>query len=397
MRAASQQAVSPGRAILSGLCASLIGIGLARFAYTPLIPILIQQGWVTPAQAGYLGAANFTGYLLGALVASPAAERTGAALLLRAMMVLAVLAFFACAFPLSFSWLFLWRLAAGISGAVLMVLAAPTILPHLSEHRRGLGAGIIFTGVGLGIALSGTLVPLLLEAGLAATWSGLGVLSLVLTAIAWFGWPSQSSPFNPMPAAVPARVNWPLLVVLVIYGLDAVGLVPHMVFLVDFIARGLGHGLHEGALDWVMLGLGALLGPMAAGMIADRIGFGAAMRLALIIQGLIVAVTAVTSQPLLLAVMSFVMGALLPGIVPLVLGRLRELHPGDPRYQQRAWAWATIAYALMQAAAGYGFSWLYAASMNYRLLFAGAAAALLLALLVDLAFLRNPRHDSPAR
>ena len=47
--------VSGWRATLAGLCASLVGIGLARFAYTPLIPALIAAGWFSPAAAAYLG------------------------------------------------------------------------------------------------------------------------------------------------------------------------------------------------------------------------------------------------------------------------------------------------------------------------------------------------------
>ena len=62
------------RAMLAGLCASLVGIGLARFAYTPLIPVLVTEQWFDPAQAAYLGAANLAGYLAGALSA-PAHDR----------------------------------------------------------------------------------------------------------------------------------------------------------------------------------------------------------------------------------------------------------------------------------------------------------------------------------
>ncbi|MGH6880075.1 MAG: YbfB/YjiJ family MFS transporter, partial [Hypericibacter sp.] len=185
----------------------------------------------------------------------------------------------------------------------------------------------------------------------------------------------------------PSRIA---IVILIVYGLDAVGLVPHMIFLVDFVARGLGRGLHEGAFDWVLLGLGALVGPIGAGFLADRVGFRGAMRFALLVQGVIVAATTLLADPIMVAMSSFVMGAFIPGIVPPVLGRLRELHAGDPRRQQRAWARATIAFALMQAAAGYGFSWLYSVSLDYRLLFGGAAAALLLGFVLDIAFARSP-------
>jgi MFS family permease len=53
-------------ALAAGLAASLVGIGLSRFAYTPLVPALISAGWFTPADTAYLGAANLAGYLAGA-------------------------------------------------------------------------------------------------------------------------------------------------------------------------------------------------------------------------------------------------------------------------------------------------------------------------------------------
>ena len=144
--------------------------------YTPLIPAPIAARWFDPAQAVYLGAANLAGYLAGALLAPSMAGRAAAVTILRAMMALATVAFFACAMPLSFSWFFVWRSASGLAGGALMALAAPTVLPYVPAPRRGLAGGAIFTGIGLGIAASGTLVPLLLRLGLVETWCGVGAL-----------------------------------------------------------------------------------------------------------------------------------------------------------------------------------------------------------------------------
>src|SRR4051794_32484585 len=189
------------RGTASALCAVLVGIGLARFAYTPLVPALVEAGWFTPAQAAYLGAANLAGYLAGALAGRALAARISIPILLRGMMLLAAASFFACAAPLAFSWFALWRFGSGLGGAVLMVIAAPAVLPFVPAQRRGLAAGLIFTGVGLGIAASGTLVPLLLRGGLPQAWLGLGGLSLLLTLAAWSGWPRSDG----MPAPVRAR------------------------------------------------------------------------------------------------------------------------------------------------------------------------------------------------
>lgn len=374
----------PWRATLAGLSASLVGIGLARFAYTPLLPVLITAGWFPASQAAYLGAANLAGYLGGALCARPLARWGGAPRVLRGMMTLVTVAFFACALPLSFSWFFLWRFASGVAGGTLMVLAAPTVLPHVPPARRGLAGGAIFTGVGLGIMASGTVVPLLLQAGLAVTWCGLGVLSMLLTGLAWGRWPAdEKAAATLIAAARRAPATGTLRALYVEYALNATGLVPHMVFLVDFVARGLGQGIHAGAQYWVLFGVGAVAGPVLAGLLADRVGFGPALRLALVAQAAAVAVPVVTAAPVGLALSSVLIGAAVPGIVPLVLGRVHELVPGDPDGQRAAWSVTTMAFALGQAAGAYGLSFLFARGGRYTTLFAVGTAALTLALVID--------------
>src|SRR5471032_518698 len=233
----SQTSVCP--TIFFGLCASLLGIGLARFAYTPLLPVLIQTGWFAATDAVYLGAANLAGYLLGAMLGRPLAARIGNVASLRLMLLLVTAAFVACAFPLSVAWFFAWRLLSGIAGGAIMVLVAATVLPHVPEGRKGLASGAVFLGVGVGIAASGTMVPLLLEFGLRETWLGLAVLSAVLTAASWFAWPAAQATSSVAAARVepPQAVDrTQVALVYAEYALMAVALVPPMVFLVDFAA-----------------------------------------------------------------------------------------------------------------------------------------------------------------
>ena len=388
--------VSAWRGTLAGLCATLVGIGLARFAYTPLIPPLITEGWFAPSQAAYLGAANLAGYLAGALLARRMAAAAGSALVLRAMMVLATAAFFACAFPISYLWFFVWRFGAGLAGGALMALAAPSVLARIPPGRRGLAGGIIFTGVGLGIAASGSLVPFLLQFGLFETWLGLGALSLILTGLAWGGWPGAGagSAAKAAASAPPDRrrplPGLALKALFVAYGLNAAGLVPHMVFLVDYVARGLDRGLAVGASYWVLFGLGAIVGPVLFGHLADRGGFRLALRLGFLIQALAVALLAITASPVWMAVSVVIVGAFVPGIVPLVLGRVHELIPGDSQAQNVAWSGATAAFALGQAGAAYGFSFLFAETGEYAMLFALGAVALVMALAIELAVAAAP-------
>ena len=235
-------------ATASALCAILVGIGLARFAYTPLIPALVEAGWFTPAQAAYLGAANLAGYLAGALAGRALAARIPIPILLRGMMLFAAASFFACAAPLAFSWFIVWRFGSGLAGAVLMVIAPPAVLPCVPAQRRGLAAG-------RDLHRRRARHRCLRHAGAAVAARRIAAnLDRPRHAVA----PADPRCLERLAArrrhagagagAAARPAPDPKLRALYLeYALDAVGSVPHMVFLVDFIARGLGWGVAVGA------------------------------------------------------------------------------------------------------------------------------------------------------
>lgn len=380
--------------VFAGFAASLASIGLARFAYAPLVPALIQAHWFSSSSVVFLSAANLTGYLVGALIGQPLARRFSGTQVLRAMMVLVTLAFLACGYPLSIGWFFGWRLISGIAGGAIMVLAAATILPHVPRERRGLAGGAIFLGIGVGIAGSGTVVPWLLGMGLQAAWSGLATISAILTLLTWFAWPAHG------PASLPAAVTPHATadrnggdhsdhragVVLLFgqYGLMAVALVPAMVFLVDFIERGLGAGAAAGARFWVLYGVGAMMGPVVYGWLGDRLGARNALRVVLVAEALAMAVLTLGHDHAWLGAAALMVGTFPPGIVPLALARIHDLIPHDAIAQNRAWSRATVSFATFQALAGYGYSAVFSASGGqHRTMFALGTAALIIAVLAE--------------
>ena len=167
----------------AGLAALLVGLGFGRFAYTAQVPGLIGEGWIDPSGTGPLAAANFAGYLIGALAGAPLARRFGTARVLRFTMIATAASLIAGMAPLGLVWLALARLGAGVGGAVLMVVAPTAVLRLADPLRRGATAGVVFTGIGLGIAASGTLIPILAGAGVAATWGVLGGLAAILAIV----------------------------------------------------------------------------------------------------------------------------------------------------------------------------------------------------------------------
>lgn len=374
------------RATLSALCASLVGIGLARFAYTPLLPAIIASGWFSASDAVYLAAANLGGYLLGACVAGQVAARVAPRWVLRASMAMAAVSLFACGWSIGFAWFFGWRLVSGVAGGLAMVLAAPMVLPHVAPSRRGFVGGAIFTGVGLGVIASGTLIPLLLHHGLMQTWLGLGLIAAVLTLIAWNGWPHDGvAATHSMPARDQSATR-PVLKLCLMYGLNAFGLVPHMIFLVDYVARGLGQGVQAGTGYWTLFGLGAAVGPIVLGHLANRVSTRDAFRLTLLIEIVFVGLPVLRLGQAALIASAVVVGACTIGVVPVVLARTRDLLRHHPARQGGAWRTATVSFACFQAGGAYLLSFLFQRLGSFDLLFALGAGALFAALAIDLLF-----------
>ena len=159
-----------------------------------------------------------------------------------------------------------------------------------------------------------------------------------------------------------------------------------MIFLVDFVARGMGKGVEVGSEFWVVFGIAATVGPLAVGRLADRIGFGPALRLAFLLEAGAIAIPAFGLGWVWLILSSVIVGSFLTGTIPLVLGRISELLPHHVEQQKAAWSFATVGFAIMQAAAAYGLSFVFARNGgDYRPLFLIGSAAMIAALALDLA------------
>ena len=361
--------MSSWRLAWPGLLATLNGVGLCRFAYTPLVPFMIAAGVVTEAGAAYLGAANLAGYLIGAAAAAPLAARVGLGRAIRACFAISVLALAACVFPGGFWWYAPWRFVVGVTGAVLMVLAPSFLLAEMPAGERGRSGGVIYTGVGAGIALSSLVVPALAGTSIAWAWAALAAGAL-LTGIAT--WPRWRGGVVLSRAAVSLRgLGLPALLIALAFGMDGVGFIPHMLFWVDYIARSLALGTTAGALQWLMFGIGALLGPWLGGAVGDRIGIGRALILAFALKSAAVMLPALSAALPLLTISSLITGAFTPGIAALSAARMTELV--ESGRQIRAWGFATLVFGLFQAAGAYGMAYAYDAWGSYAPLYAAGA------------------------
>lgn len=375
---------------LPGFAATFVGIGLGRFSFTPLVPLLVDEGVLSSVTAARVAAVLLLGYTCGALIAAPVGARLGMAATIRAAFVATILALGLEVLALGATGHMVARFVTGLTGGVLMVLGPATVLRAVRDSARPAVAGMVYGGIGLGIAFSGIVVPALAGAGSDKVALLLTVCGLGVAALGWRGWPDA-----PPAAAAPRKRGLPLVLVPVAaaYGLDALGYIPHTVYWSDFVASELGRGVAAGGGQWVLFGIGALLGAPLAGITAGRLGFRRAFVVALALKALFVAVPAVTAAPAALVVSSVAVGVLVPGIVALASGCVAEV--SDPHHLAGRWGLVTAAFAVAQAGGGILHAGLYGMLGSYRPLF--AVAATLLAVAAGVAALGRSSATSKTR
>jgi len=144
--------------LAGGGLALALAMGIGRFAYTPILPAMEAAAQLGTKQAGLLASANYAGYLLGALAA---AAITRGAMRGRVLVVSLVGVVVTTALMAGTTSLAAWgiiRFLSGLASAGVFVLASSSVLDALRHQGRTSLSGWLYSGVGLGIALSGVVV-----------------------------------------------------------------------------------------------------------------------------------------------------------------------------------------------------------------------------------------------
>ena len=363
------------RIAVGGGAGMFVGMGLGRFSYTAMVPALVESGALTAVEAGRVGMVNLIGFLAGAALSARLVVRGSVRRVLGAAIGLSVLALAASAVPGGFVWLGACRGLIGVTTGIVMVLSLALIAATAPERKRPVAAGFVFAGVGLGVLSSGTLVPLLLGYGLAAAWAGLAAAGLAGLGLALWGWGAAPELRLPKTETAAMPIAWaPLSGLLVAHALFSLGIVPHTLYWVDYIARGLGQGIAAGGAHWSLVGVFSVLGPWLAAWLVPR--FGAAMGLVIgfVALGAGIAGPALLPSLAILIASSALFGAQ-PGMSSLMAVRAREL--GSPEAMPRVMRAMILANACGAVIGGIAVPALYGATESHAAVFVLGGAAML--------------------
>ncbi len=263
----------PMAVALAGLLSLAVAMGIGRFAFTPLLPMMLHDGVVTLPAASWLATANYVGYWLGAIACAlqpllwarwrpgrPVAHTTAVRIGLVATVVLTA----AMSQPWPALWP-LWRFLAGLASALVFVYLSGWCLARLSALGHPALAGLIFVGPGLGIAASGLAATGMVAGGAMAStaWAAFAVLAAVLTALAWprlRGTVATPAHAATGPAAGANRGT--LLLFALAYGLAGLGYIVTATFLPVIARQAMPGGSVWLDLFWPLFGLAVAAGAL---------------------------------------------------------------------------------------------------------------------------------------
>lgn len=362
-----------------GIATQILTIGIARFAYTPLLPVMRAQAGLDAAGAGWLGAMIYLGYFAGTVVLSFLRRPAHRLWVFRAGLLLAVATTFQMGETTSLWHWSLSRVLAGFSGVAGMLLAAEFILFWLRDHGRRPDLGPHFAGIGIGICLSGV-IAWAMGAGSPWDWQwrGFGWVALVLLPLAWA--------LVPAPAAAVARGQGSAVRIedtetrrwfwLFGGGYLAAGWTYAVgaTFVVDILTSAGSTG-GTAAMAWVLLGLSNMVGAVAGSLIARRLGSRPVLLSCMLAQALSLAALTVPGATALHVVAAVLFGATFVVVVSLSLMEAGLRRPSAPG---TAMARMTLMFGIGQIAGPIATGWLAGPAASYAVpLVLGSLMALL--------------------
>jgi hypothetical protein len=330
---------------VAGMLSLATAMGIGRFAFTPLLPMMLSDGVIDLPSASWLASANYLGYLVGALLCTfqpwlwkhlrflPA---VAASSWVRAGLVATTLLTLGMALQLPAVWPLL-RFAAGVASALVFVYTSGWCLAQLARLGAPALGGIMYAGPGAGIALSGLFASAMvaLQWTAATGWLIFGVLAAVLTASVWRtfqergagqGGAAASTPVTPSASGQAPAGRQQMLLLALAYGLAGFGYIITATFL-PVIAREAMPGSVWIDFFWPIFGLGVVTGALLATRIPATGDFRYLLAGAYTVQALGIAASVLSPTLAGFAIGSLLLGIPFTAITFFAMQEVRRLRP----------------------------------------------------------------------
>jgi predicted MFS family arabinose efflux permease len=245
--------------LFAGILAIIVGIGVARFAFTSLLPYMLKD-FLTLSQAGILASLNFTGYLGGAIFSIFIKDINTKVKYFRIGMVLSIVSTLVLALSSSESLWLISRIVAGFGSAMVLIVGGAIVMVKLNFENKTKAMGIHFSGIGFSIVVSELISQYVLKN---YTWSQawliLALFGSVVTIYSLYilSFDKQIKKDSPKHQLSMAIFSPYVILLIAAYFTEGVGFVVQGTFLPDIInsLEGLdGYG----NLGWLIVGIAGI-------------------------------------------------------------------------------------------------------------------------------------------
>lgn len=322
---------SPYMIVFAGMACLAIAMGIGRFAYTPLLPLMKEAEGFTSLLAGNLASINYVGYFIGALAAGVLKKRNTKKLY--SFLLINILTTLLMGATTNVAFWMLLRLMSGVTSGLVFVFATSIILDELAKRGYSRLTGILYGGVGVGIFLSGLVVPLLPRSTYwTAGWLVLGGICCLFFLYIIYSLKGISGEVvvatNSQGGVKNSNNRKKINRLYLSYGCEGFGYIICATFLISMIADAEFFSWHP-AFIWAVVGLAVIPSCIVWSRLGEKLGNIVALRLAFLLQivGILLPVT--VQHDLAAIVGALLFGATFMGITTLSITIGKELFQGS--------------------------------------------------------------------
>jgi len=320
------------RVYFSGICSLIVTVGVARFSYSLLLPIMQDNAGLTESSGGWLATTNYMGYMLGVMLAASLNNLHHKYYLHRVYLILSIITSAAMVVTTDIITWAVLRFIAGVCASGGMIIASGLILKWLVKNNHRAELGIHFSGVGLSIIVTSLLVETMLamSASWQQQWLALSVMATIVAIPAWLWMPHPSlngQMENGVKDNPPSKAF--TLMMLLAYFCAGYGFVVSSTFIVD-IVENVDELQGLGGLAFILIGLAATPAALIWDRIARRIGYLKALLAAYILQAVGIILPALNDTLPAVVISGLLFGGTFIACVSLVLTMAGKFFPSNP-------------------------------------------------------------------
>ncbi|MFQ3302728.1 MAG: putative MFS family arabinose efflux permease [Planktomarina sp.] len=254
--------------VLAGLALGVtVTNSFARFAYGLILPAMKSEMAWTYAQAGWLNTANALGYIVGAVITMLFIGRRSPTLLFAFGLITTTIALLATGLNAALWWQTMWRILAGLFGAMSFSTAGVLVAGLFKDSPRhnALAIAILFgTGGGVGIVLAGAALPGMLDhygnSSWPMAWVAVGAVSVSFLPLSLWAAAQLSVPVQ-IQSKAPALPIRRILAQMAGYAGFGLGYIVYLTFLSAWMTEQSASAGFISAV-WVLLGLCICISPL---------------------------------------------------------------------------------------------------------------------------------------